>query len=185
MHYVEMTLGVLLMIAGVLSLLVVAGPVSLTLAELTGAFLLISAFLFALPALLWGRRLPALTILFIPGFLAFALGLGLMYTGRAGLVGLYYFLAALPVALGLALLVAYSGGAHLRFLWTAGLASGGVGVLLLALLLWLIGSGPAAHTVGALAVVLMGLLLAYLSLARPSRSLVKIPASMQKDRLDR
>ncbi len=160
MRTLQLTVGILLVVVGVLVLLAINGMLALTLADVAGIALIASGILFIVPGIYWRRALPWLTSLFIPGLLAIAAGVIVIYAGRVGWAALWYLWVGLVVAIGLAILAMYYLGPHERWLWFVGLTISGISLLLLALFLVLLSPVTAARVVGSAILIVLGLIVA-------------------------
>ncbi len=164
MRTVQLSVGLIVIAAGVLVFLAINGLIGLTLLDLAGIALVLSGLLFWAPGIAWRRDIPWLTSLFIPGSLSFALGAILLYTSRAGLNEAWYLLTLLLVALGAAFLAMYYWGPRVRGLWLAGIIVGGLGLFFLALFLSLFASAVAARVTGSIVLIGLGVVFAFSSL---------------------
>jgi hypothetical protein len=164
MRGMQIAFGISVILIGILLLLATNGLLVLNATDVAGIALILSGLLFWVPGITWRRRMPWLTTLFIPGSLALATGVVLMYTGRAGLSEWRYLWTTLLIALGFAFLAMYFLGPRAHGLWIAGIVAGGVGALLLALFLSLFGAGLAARVIGPIVLIALGLVLAFSAL---------------------
>ncbi len=160
MRAMQLAIGILLVLIGVLVLLAINGMLALTIADIAGIALVASGILFLVPGLYWRRDLPWLTALFIPGLMAIATGVIVIYARHTGWDALWYLWVGLVVAVGFAFLGMYYWGPHERWLWFVGLAISGISLLLLALLLVLLSPVAGARVVGSAILILLGLIVA-------------------------
>ncbi len=157
MRTMQMAVGLLIIAVGVLILLALNGSIALTIGDIAGIALILSGVLFIVPGLAWRREMPWLTSLFIPGLMAMAAGAVLIYAAHVGWGELWYLWVALLVALGLGFLGMYYLGPHERWLWFVGVITGGISLLLLAVLLVLLSPVVGARIVGSAILILLGL----------------------------
>ncbi len=157
MRTMQIAIGLIIVAVGVLILLVLNGSITLTIGDIAGIALILSGILFVIAGLAWRREMPWLTSLFIPGLMAIAAGAVLIYAAHVGWGVLWYLWVTLLVALGLGFLGMYYLGPHERWLWFVGVITGGISLLLLALLLVLLSPVVGARIVGSAILILLGL----------------------------
>ncbi len=160
MRAMQMTIGAVIVVAGILLLLATNSWLALTLLDVAGIALILSGLLFWIPGLAWRREVPWLTSLFIPGTIAFAAGAILIYAGRTHLSEMAYLWTAIVLAVGIAFLAMYYWGPRQRWLWFVGALISAIGALLLAVSLSLFASLAAARVVGAALLIALGLIFA-------------------------
>lgn len=164
MRSVQMSVGLIIIAAGVLFFLAINGVIRLTLLDMAGIALVLSGLLFAAPGIIWRHDLPWLTSLFIPGSLSFALGVILLYSSQVGFHEAWYLSTLLLVALGAAFLAMYYWGPRQRALWLAGIILGGIGLFFLAIFLSLFASAVAARVIGSIVLIGLGVIFVFGSL---------------------
>ncbi len=160
MRLFQFLFGLVVVLMGGLLLLVSSGLVTLNPTDIAGSALLMSAILFWGPGIAWRRRTPWLTVLFIPGSIAFMVGALVMFTGRTEFGRWSYLWTLLLVALGFAFVAMYYLGPRVRGLLFTGLIVSGAGIVLLAIFGSLFGTGTTADVLGPVLLILFGALLA-------------------------
>lgn len=158
--------GIVLLLIGVLLLSFTTGLIQMTWLDLAGLALALSGLLFWIPGIVFRKQIPALTFLFIPGTLAFAIGGILVYTERAGFASWAYLWTILIIAVGLAFLAIYWLGPRARWLKFVGSIIGGLGVLLFAFFTTTLSAEPSMRVVGSIGLIAFGLLFAFGALTR-------------------
>ena len=164
MRAVQIFLGVVIILAGLLLFAFTSGIVAMTFYDWTGIALILSGLFFWIPGLVWRKPLPWLTSLFIPGTLAFAMGGILVYTGHVGVQAWSWLWTLLIIAIGLAFLAMYVWGPRLVWLRWVGVTVGGIGLGLLAILMTIFVE-PTARILGPIILIGLGMLIAIRAIA--------------------
>jgi hypothetical protein len=160
MRAIQIAFGLVIIIAGLFLFLLTGGWITLTTLDLLGYALLISGLLFWIPGIALRRARPWLTVLFLPGALAFASGADLLYTQRieAGWSAWSYLWTTLLVALGIAFLAMAWLGPRARWLRFVGMVVTGVGILLFAIFVMIFATEPTMRMIGPVVLIAFGAL---------------------------
>ncbi len=160
MRVVQTTFGLALVLFGGVLVLLTSGMITLTLLGFVGISLVLSGLVFSVAGIASRKQMVWLTVLFVPGALAFAMGGVLMYTESAGVQAWAYLWTVPVIALGLAFLGMYWLGPRVGWLRWIGTLIGGVGVLLFALFFTALSPEPFARIIGPAVLIGLGLVFA-------------------------
>lgn len=160
MRAIQISFGLIIIIVGVFLFWLTSGWLALTMLDLLGYALLISGLLFWIPGIALRRARPWLTVLFLPGALAFAVGAGLVYTQRveAGFNAWSYLWTTLLIALGVAFLAMAWLGPRVRWLKFSGMVVSSVGILLFAIFVMIFATEPTIRLLSPLVLIAFGVL---------------------------
>ncbi len=160
MKIFQFLFGLIVVLMGGLLLLVSSGLIVMSVTDIAGSALILSAILFWGPGIAWRLKTPWLTALFIPGTIAFMVGALVMFTGRTEFGRWSYLWTLLLAALGFAFVAMYYLGPRVRGLLFTGFIVGGTGIILLAIFGSLFGTGTTADILGPVLLILFGFVLA-------------------------
>lgn len=161
MREMQITGGLVILLIGLLLLAFTTGIVQMTLADVLGVILFLNGLFFIVPGFIFRKQIPALTFLFIPGLLAFAIGGILIYTAHIGYTAITWLWTLALVAIGVALLAIDWLGWRARWLKTIGWIITGVGILLFALFAAAWSTEPATRLIAPIVLVAFGLFFAF------------------------